>query len=298
MKKYIKGRNTHILIDNTHITASTNCSLYLNGVTADAAAKIDVGDGIWDDPYFLRYEWGATNESFITNRAAGLKSLFARILNNDGKCSILFQSDNDVILAGEAIITQMVVSSNNNEFATLSLSFEGTGPLAPAGAVDIYIPGSNDPRTRGKALMLGVKGVDSHYHTFAAATNHTITINLQTSDVSTKDDSAAFPQKEVTGKSISVTTDNLLCVKTDVGESCITMNDLFEYLTTGKTITIGFGYYDNTDIAIGPDADWGTPSSLLLYGDFLTSSLTVNAPNKENATYSAEFSGKGTPHIE
>ena len=298
MKKYIKGRNTHLLLDDISIVASTNCSLYLNGVTTDAAAKMDVGDGIWDNPDFLRYEWGATNESFVTNRAASLKSLFIRILNNDGKCSILFQSDNDIILRGEAIITQMVISSNNNEFATLSLSFEGTGPLAPTGAVELYNPSSNEPRVQGRALMLGVKGADSHYHTFAAATNHTITINLQTSDVSTKDDSAAFLEKEVTGKSISVTTDNLLCVKTDIGESCITMNDLFEYLTTGKTITIGFGYYNNIDVAIGPDADWGTPSSLLLHGDFLTTSLTVNAPNKENVTYSAEFSGKGTPYIE
>ena len=71
---HLKGQHVNLLLKRGSsygvIASSTNCSLDINANTADAAAKDDPGNGIFDNPDFVNCSWRASNESFVVAGAA------------------------------------------------------------------------------------------------------------------------------------------------------------------------------------------------------------------------------------
>ena len=105
--------------------------------------------------------------------------------------------------------------------------------------------------------------------------------------------------KEVTGKSVSLSTENLLALREKETESGVAYTDLYARMTVGETLKLAFGYDpESVGAAAGADADWGASKQVMLSGDFVCTNLTANGPNKENATYTAEFQGKGMPSVD
>ena len=293
MIKRLKGQDVTLFIDDAIVAGSTSCSLTLTANTADAASKSDPGDGMWDNPEFQNYDWQMSNESYVVD-IASLATLLNKVVNGDAIVDVQFQLWQDVWMAGKAIVTQLQVSAPNGDKAQLSLSLEGCTPLGTSeGLMDVERMKTSP--IKGKALMLAMQ-TDTEFSTLAASTSHTLTVSVQTAETTTKDDNDMATYKEVTGKSVSLSTENLLVLKEQ--ETGVAYTDLYARMTVGETLKLAFGYYpESVGAAAGADADWGASQQVMLSGDFVCTNLTANGPNKENATYSAEFQGKGMPSV-
>lgn len=293
MTKYIKAKQVNLFVDGAVIQSSTSCTLALTANTADAASKTDLGDGMWDNPTFVNYSWTMSNESFVADIDA-LSLLLMKVIFGDAKVAVVMQDEGNFFLEGSAIVTQLQLNAPNGDNATMSLSLEGSGSLALQSNLMEDVVLQKTTPIKGKALMLALKLGGTSYRTIAGSTGHSLTVSLQTADVSTKDENDMSIDKEVTGKSISLSTENLIAMSPGEG---VGVYELMEVLMRGTPVEMSFGYYQN---AVGMESagqNWGAASRLLVNGTFLVSSLSVNASNKDNATYSAEFSGQGAPTV-
>lgn len=154
----------------------------------------------------------------------------------------------------------------------------------------------------GNQLML----FDENGKSFAFATNHTLTINGETSDTSTKDH-GIYSNAIVNRVSWEISSENVFPLDADGADS--EFNDLFTYMTSRSAITVYFGFRDETaSYLTAKDGDglkqgfgtidedsWKKTGNGLLYkGTVIITALTLNAPNGETASYSATFQGVGS----
>ena len=134
----------------------------------------------------------------------------------------------------------------------------------------------------------------------AFATNHTLSLTRNTQEISTKDHGDATAILPTT-QSWEVTSENLMSA---AGYEQV----LAAYLNaTPVTIYFGASNYSNTTsekgiVNVENATEWTkeawpssatSSNSLNLQGTAYITSLSVNAPNGENATYSVTFTGAG-----
>ena len=128
----------------------------------------------------------------------------------------------------------------------------------------------------------------------AFATSHSLSITMNTTEISTKDH-GDFPS--VIGQSLTweLTTENLY---SETGQTA-----LWNAMKTMQTVTVKFAEasnYSNTQAQKGlpleeTDGEEWTPDAqkVIASGQALITSLSVNAPAGDNATLSATFTGVG-----
>lgn len=282
------------------IAASTSCDLSVTVNTTDAAAKDDAGQ-IWDNPIPTTSEWSMNNESFICD-IAFLRSLLDKVVNGDAKISIKWLVTDTFAYIGDAIVSSLKVSAPAEGYATLSLSLEGCSPLTSDNQTrPVTLPDTPPARIKGKPLMVYFNNTGSNCFTICAATSHTLTISCQTASVLTKDDNEKQVLKEVTGKSISLSTENLMEVHSEGSTNewkASTILNLALNSPNGKHMC--FGYFADSigkDVETGGEnGSWKNPEAIL-DGMFMVSSFSMNAPVKNNVTYTAEFVGQGMPTV-
>jgi len=141
----------------------------------------------------------------------------------------------------------------------------------------------------GSDLMVFVGGKSIAY-----ATSHSLSISADTTSTSskTKDDvTGAWQTAKVTAFSWSVSAESLFSIDTTAGK---TYEELFTAMTSGTAVTISFAI--KTDATTVPSGGW-TPSSatgdIVLTGSAFITSLSLSAPDDENASFSVEFAGTG-----
>lgn len=135
---------------------------------------------------------------------------------------------------------------------------------------------------KGKDLML----FDNNGHSYAYATNHTLTITAETSDISSKDH-GIWGGNEVSKYSWEITSENLYTSE-DYGL-------MFDTMLTGEPVTVRFGLKVDTGTQTVADGDleYWTSDSSYYEGKVIITSLVANANNGENATYSITLTGCG-----
>lgn len=288
----IKGRNVLLWIDDQVISGSTDCEFTIKANTADVASKTDAGDGMWDKPELVNYDFTCSNQSFLCDQTS-LKALLNKVVNGNATVNVMMCPSGGYIIGnwnaikGSAIISQVQIDAPNGDKAKVSLSFEGNGALYKDSSGKTYTPETSLPAINGKALMVAIQRGDKWF-TFMCATSHTLTINVQTSDASHKD---VGVHKEVTGKSVSLSTQNLFAMETSPDtENGITF--MLDSVMAGDLVKLKFGYYAEA-LPDAENTNWGDPSTTYIQGDFLISQIQIQAPTKEKATYSAEFSNVG-----
>ena len=308
---HLKGQHVNLLLKRGSsygvIASSTNCSLDITANTADAAAKDDPGKGIFGNTEFTNYSWSASNESFIVD-INYLAYLLDLVINGNGEVDMQFGNSanyygNKVAKQGRAIISSLTVDAANGDFAKLSLSLDGNGELTSLESPITVTPVSSIlPKIKGKALMIAMRtgtGSTPAWQTIACASSHKLTVSLNLSDITDKDYNDKTVLKEVTGKSVSLSTENLI---DNVGTAPTTgtgFQKLYDLITNGTPVKVAFGYYQSSigqSIHNGTgahDNGWGDPETTLLEGDFIVTSLSTSGANKEDATFSAEFQNKG-----
>lgn len=150
---------------------------------------------------------------------------------------------------------------------------------------------ANSKYIKGSDLMLFIGG-----KSVAGATNHTLTINAETSEISakTKDEAnGAWNESEVSTFTWEATTENLVTF-TGYGVGNTYM-DLYEAMSTGEEVTLVLGVKAEAGEK-APDADGFTPKTAgqpYLTGKAYITSLDLTAQDGENATFTATFTGNG-----
>ena len=122
---------------------------------------------------------------------------------------------------------------------------------------------------------------------FGWATSHSITFNLSTSEINTKDN-PVYPVVYLSKVSNEITTENLYC------EDVAT---LFNYLITGEALTLKFGKRKNTNGLYPADGDiehYVLDGATNYYqSKYILTNIEINAPTGERTTYSAMFQSVG-----
>lgn len=148
---------------------------------------------------------------------------------------------------------------------------------------------------QGGDLMLFVNTAvtgDPVYKSIGFATNHTLEINAETSDVASKDH-GIWNTKEIKTFSWSCSSENLY----SNDEEGVGYAELFEYMVAKKHIKAVFSLHADgvgvSGLAV-PDGGWSPTSTSgqpKLEGEMVISSLSLNAPNGDNATFTVNFEG-------
>jgi predicted secreted protein len=144
---------------------------------------------------------------------------------------------------------------------------------------------------KGKKLMVFVETSSNTYKSLGFATNHTLSTTANTVDVAHKDfaDVAGgrWDDQEIDTLSWTVTSENFYASDVE-GAS---FEDLFAIYAAGTEVTLKWGVAADSTTGV-PDGGWAVPSAGLT-GKAIITSLDMNAPVSDRATYSVQFTGKG-----
>lgn len=147
----------------------------------------------------------------------------------------------------------------------------------------------------GNKLMVWV-GTQS----IAMATNHTLTISTETNEISNKDlGSGTWAASSIKRFSWEASSDNMYTISA--------YKKLFQLMTNKTKVTLTFGVPSSDSLIAGDastgfaDWTWQDPSTgsrpsgddCTLQGEAYITSLDVQAPNDDNATFSVTFTGVG-----
>ena len=144
---------------------------------------------------------------------------------------------------------------------------------------------------KGGDLMLFVGG-----HSIGYATNHTLSINADTKETSTKDSGGKWQTSEAGILSWTASSENLM----SNDQQGVGYQQLVDYMINRTTVVGVFTLEGNsTDLDTHkldnvPTGGW-TPdnSTPTLTGNMIITSVEMNAPNGENATFTVNFTGNG-----
>lgn len=142
-------------------------------------------------------------------------------------------------------------------------------------------------KVKGGRLMLFMGGKSMSY-----ATNHTLTINAELTDTSNKDQNnpisgATWQSQEANIMSWEASTENLYSYDGQ-GKN---FADLYDAMVAGQPVELVLGMASENGPDV-PTSGWTNQTSTVYYkGSALINSLQLNAPNGENANYTANFTG-------
>lgn len=138
-------------------------------------------------------------------------------------------------------------------------------------------------KIRGGDMMLFIDG-----KSIAFATSHTLEITGETTDTSNKDEGAGdWSSQEVSILSWSASSENIYS-EDGQGDN---YEDLFDLMVTKQPIDAVFARKSQTTTDV-PEGGW-TSKKPTYEGKVVITSLTLNAPNGEFASYTAQFQGVG-----
>lgn len=145
---------------------------------------------------------------------------------------------------------------------------------------------------QGGDLMLFLKkgsGSTASKVSVAFATNHSISISTETTDTTHKDIKGGWTSSAVKTLSWEVSTENLY---SNDGEG-ITFGDLYDLMVSKTEIDGVFGVNASTAQTV-TTGGWVAPTSGEYFsGKVIITSLEVNAPAGDNATFTCQFNGVG-----
>lgn len=138
----------------------------------------------------------------------------------------------------------------------------------------------------GGDLMLFIDG-----KSIAFATSHKLSINVETVETTSKDSGGKWVAKAARKISWNCSTENLY---SNDGEG-MTFDQLFDKLTARTPIKAVFclekDYSTKKDEV--PEGGWLPVTTGIYSGNVIITALEANAPNGDNATFTASFEGVG-----
>lgn len=118
----------------------------------------------------------------------------------------------------------------------------------------------------------------------AAATSCTFHVAAQTEDSSTKDSAGDWANNEITGLSWDCQTDSLVQLTDATGT---VLSDIFTAMIAKTAVTLTF------DVTNGTNNRTATNSVVKKTGSAYITDVSVSAQNRQNATFTVQFTGNG-----
>ena len=293
----LKGQNLRILTYQTSdnkfycVGMSTSCTINLTANTDDASTKDDVGGSA--KPDVTSNAWSVSVESLNVVDAGALltamKSMQPMTLMWDETSTTDNQTTEDASYArkGQAYLNDLTLNFNDRENSAKSLQFTGTSALekfTTTPITDIVVPGSY---TKGQFVRLFLSDISAPALVIAGAKTLSLHVSLSLEDATTKDTPGTWQVQEPTGYTYDISTNALV----SSGETITSQVE-------GQTLASLMEYYEASDllywqIANVSGANQRTKGSVIVSGQCRITSLAINAPNRQVATYDTQLSGYG-----
>jgi hypothetical protein len=138
----IKGQNLRVMVGGKCIAMATNCTFHISAQLEDSSTKDSTGD--WQEQEVVGLSWDAQTDSLITlvdNGTNGeLPQDLLSLIINKTLVTLTFDqtagtnnrtAQNAAIKrSGSAYVTDVSISAQNRQNSTISVQFQGTGPLS------------------------------------------------------------------------------------------------------------------------------------------------------------------------
>lgn len=295
----LKGQNFRILtFDSTAskfkcVGMATNCTVTLTNNTEDASHKDVVGMAAM--PTMTSQGWSVSVESLDVSDAAAMltaiKSLTPFTLMWDETSTTDNQTGEQATFArkGSAYLNDATFNFNDRENATKSLQFTGSGALETISSTPSYEAVSASAYTKGQfvRLFLSSDNTAAPAKVIAAAKSLSLHVSMTLEDATTKDTTGNWQIQEPTGLSYDIST-SALVRGNDTITSAVAAQDLASIESIYEA-----GTPVKWEICNVSGANQRTAGAVIASGSVLLTSLTIQGPNRQNATYDASLTGYG-----
>lgn len=296
----LKGQNFRILVyDSTAekfkvVGMSTNCTITLTGNNSDASTKDDVG--LAQKPEITSKSWSVQVESLDVSDAGAMLTAIKSLTPFTLIWDEVSTSDNQSPVAstafarkGTAFLNDATFVFNNRENSSKSLQFTGTSALETLNTTPTVQTISAGSYTKGQnvRLFLGSDNTTTPAAVIAASTQLQLHVSMQMESASTKDTDSDWDIQEPTGLSYDISTTALM-----------RSGETISSAVAGKTVADLETIYEAStpvkwQIANVSGNNHRTKGSVIASGSVVVTQLTLNGPNRQNATYSAQLTGWG-----
>ena len=293
----LKGQNFRILIYDTTATKfkcigmATSCTVNLTANTDDASTKDDVGGSA--KPEVTSNAWSVSVESLNVVDAGAMltaiKSMTPFTLMWDETSTTDNQSIEEASYArkGSAYLNDLTLNFNDRENSAKSLQFTGSGALeklTTTPSTDTIAAGSY---TKGQFVRLFLSDSSNPALVIAGAKTLSLHVSLSLESATTKDTTGNWDVQEPTGLSYDISTNALVSSGETItsgvgGQTLATLMDFYEAST--------LMYWQIANVS---GANQRTKGSVIASGQARITSMSINAANRQVATYDTTLSGYG-----
>lgn len=293
----LKGQNIRILVlEGTEfkvVGKSTNCTVTLTGNANDASSKDDTG--MSSKPEITSKSWGVQVESLdVTDTAAILNAIknltpFTLIWDETATADNQTPQSSPMQRIGTAYMNDVTFNWNDRENSTKQLQFTGTGPLVHDTQLTAEVIAVDGAYTKGQfvRLFLGSDNTAVPSKIVAAAKSLSLHVSMTLEDATTKDTTGDWLVQEPTALSFDISS-NALVRSADIitsvvwGHDFASIEDIYEASTPVRF-----------QIANVSGANNRNKGAVICSGSVVISQLTLNSPNRQNATYDTQLTGYG-----
>ena len=293
----LKGQNFRILtlVGSKYkcIGMASGCTVTLTSNTEESSTKDDVG--LASKPTVVSKSWTVSVESLdVTDAAAmltAIKSLTPFTLMWDETSTTDNQTGEQAAFArtGQAYLNDATFNYNDRENSAKSLQFTGSGELSKVTTTPTYEPVDASVYTKGQfvRLFLSSDNTTTPAAVIAAARQLSFHVSMSLENATTKDTPGDWQIQEPTGLSYDISSTALMrgndtITSAVTGKSLADLEDIYEAGTPVKF-----------QIANVSGDNQRTKGSILASGSCLLTQLSIQAPNRQNATYQATLQGYG-----
>ena len=273
------------------IGMATSCTVTLNGNAENASTKDDVGAA--QKPVIVSKSWQVQVESLnVADTGAMLtaaKAMAPLLIMWDEVSTTDNQTREKATYArkGMAYLSDATFNFNDRENSAKSLQFTGASPLEAVGsseATEVIPLGSY---TKGQFVRLFIASTASPALVVAGAKQLSLHVSLTLADATTKDTDDDWQVQEPVELSYDISSNALV----DSGETITSA-------VNGQTLSTLMANYEDEDLMYWQIANVSgdnnrTKGAIIVSGQAYITQLTVNAPNRQTATYDTRLSGYG-----
>lgn len=293
----LKGQNFRImtLVSSKFkcVGMATNCTVNLTTNVDDASHKDVVGMAAL--PTVISQGWNVQVDSLdVTDTAAmltAIKSLTPFTLLWDETSTNDNQTGEEAAFArkGTAYLNDATFQFDDRTNATKSLQFTGSGPLEKITTTPTYEAVTVAGVTKGQFVRLFLSSDNTAAPTavIAAARTLSIHVSLTLESATSKDTPGSWDIQEPTGMNYDISTSALVrgndTITSAVGAQ--ELADLEDIKEAGQPV--------KWLIANVSGANQRTKGATIVSGSAIINTLTINGPNRQNATYTAQLTGYG-----
>ena len=138
----IKGQNLRVMVGGKCIAMATSCTFHVSAQMEDSSTKDSTGD--WQEQSVVGLSWDAQTDSLVTLTDNGSngelpQDLLSLIINKTAVTLSFDQTtgtnnrtgtNSAIKKSGQAYVTDVSITAQNRQNSTISVQFQGTGPLS------------------------------------------------------------------------------------------------------------------------------------------------------------------------